>query len=246
MNKKNLLRVVLGFGLMVMCSIPMTAQAATLRGDVDNSGEVNISDAIALINYLSSGNETAVKDMSAADVNYDNSVNISDAIALINYLSTGVWAQEPYEPVYESFTVSGVTFRVLWVEGGTFMMGGRDFDPYVKPWEFPVHEVTLSDFYIGETEVTQGLWKAVMGSNPSWFQYQSSYTNETQAGYTTDLTRPVESVTFANCQSFITKLNQKTGKTFRLITEAEWEYAARGGMPVTPRSTSLTVIDMKT
>lgn len=228
MNKKNFLKALLGFGLMVLFWMPMTAQAATLRGDADKSGAVNISDAICMINYLSSGNATVIKDMAAADVNDDRNVNISDVIALINYLSTGYWELEPYEPVYETFTVSGVTFRMLLVKGGTFTMGGRDFDPYVKPWEFPVHEVTLSDFYIGETEVTQALWKAVMGSNPSWFQYKSS--TDGQSIYTNDLTRPVESVTYANCQSFISKLNQKTGKTFRMLTEAEWEFAARGGI----------------
>ena len=81
--------------------------------------------------------------------------------------------------------------------------------------------MTLSSFYIGETEVTQALWVAVMGSNPSYF----SPTN----GYVENLQRPVEQVTWVNCQTFITKLNQMTGKNFRLPTEAEWEYAARGG-----------------
>lgn len=80
--------------------------------------------------------------------------------------------------------------------------------------EKPTHQVTLSDYYIGETEVTQALWKAVMGRNPSNF----SGTN-----------LPVEMVSWDDCQIFITKLNQLTGKNFRLPTEAEWEYAARGG-----------------
>lgn len=78
----------------------------------------------------------------------------------------------------------------------------------------PVHDVTLDDFYIGETEVTQGLWKTVMGENPSYFKGD-------------DL--PVESVTLADCHNFIKKLNELTGLKFRLPTEAEWEYAARGG-----------------
>ena len=90
-----------------------------------------------------------------------------------------------------------------------------------RPWEKPVHEVTLSDYYIGETEVTQELWKAVMGSNPSYFRSYNGYTDDTK--------RPVENITYAKVKDFITKLNQKTGKVFRLPTEAEWEYAARGG-----------------
>ena len=73
----------------------------------------------------------------------------------------------------------------------------------------------LSDYYIGETEVTQELWQAVMGSNPSYHSGNSQ--------------RPVERVSWNDCQEFIKKLNQLTGKNFRLPTEAEWEYAARGG-----------------
>jgi formylglycine-generating enzyme required for sulfatase activity len=75
--------------------------------------------------------------------------------------------------------------------------------------------VTLSSYGIGQTEVTQALWQAVMGNNPS--------------GFTGDLQRPVECVSWYDCQTFISKLNELTGKTFRLPTEAEWEYAARGG-----------------
>ena len=74
--------------------------------------------------------------------------------------------------------------------------------------------MTLSDYYIGETEVTQELWTAVMGNNPSNFKGNK---------------KPVEKVSWDDCQEFVKKLNQLTGKNFRLPTEAEWEYAARGG-----------------
>lgn len=80
--------------------------------------------------------------------------------------------------------------------------------------EKPTYSVTLSNFSIGETEVTQELWQAVMGSNPSHFK---------------DKQNPVEQVSWEDCQEFVKKLNQLTGKQFRLPTEAEWEYAARGG-----------------
>ena len=81
--------------------------------------------------------------------------------------------------------------------------------------EFPVHQVTLSTFYIGRTEVTQELWQAVMGNNP---------------GVIPGPTLPVNKVSWNDCQQFITKLNALTGKQFRLPTESEWEFAARGGV----------------
>ncbi|MBR5781423.1 MAG: formylglycine-generating enzyme family protein [Bacteroidales bacterium] len=113
-------------------------------------------------------------------------------------------------------SVNGVSFKMIKIEGGTFQMGAtseQGGDAYND--EKPVHSVTLSDYYIGETEVTQELWTAVMGSNPS------SFSNNPQ--------RPVEQVSWNDCQEFIKKLNELTGKNFRLPTEAEWEYAARGG-----------------
>ena len=104
---------------------------------------------------------------------------------------------------------------MVWVEGGTFRMGAtseQGSEAYDR--EKPVHSVTLSGYYIGKTEVTQALWKAVMGSNPSYFKGA-------------DL--PVENVSWDDCQEFIRKLNALTGQNFRLPTEAEWEFACRGG-----------------
>ena len=114
-----------------------------------------------------------------------------------------------------TFTVNGVSFEMVYVEGGTFDMGatseqGSDADSD----EYPVHSVTLSGYYIGKCEVTQELWEAVMGSNPSHFKGAQ---------------KPVESVSWYDCQEFVSRLNRLTGRTFRLPTEAEWEYAARGG-----------------
>ena len=113
------------------------------------------------------------------------------------------------------FTVNGVSFEMVRVEGGTFRMGAtseQEDDAYSD--EKPVHSVTLSSYYIGKNEVTQALWQAVMGSNPS--NYKGS-----------DL--PVECVSWNDCQEFIQKLNRLTGCNFRLPTEAEWEFACRGG-----------------
>ena len=115
----------------------------------------------------------------------------------------------------ETFTVNGVSFTMKLVEGGTFQMGATsEQGSEADSDEEPVHNVTLSSYYMGETEVTQALWKAVMGNNPSNFKGDNL---------------PVEQVSWNDCQEFIRKLNQKTGKNFRLPTEAEWEYAARGG-----------------
>ena len=112
--------------------------------------------------------------------------------------------------------VKGVEFKMIKVEGGTFSMGATsEQGSHADDDKNPVHSVTLSDYYIGETEVTQELWEAVMGSNPSVFKGNDQ--------------RPVENVSWDACQEFIKKLNQLTGKEFRLPTEAEWEYAARGG-----------------
>ena len=107
--------------------------------------------------------------------------------------------------------------EMVFVQGGTFTMGCTDeqgSDCYDN--EKPAHQVTLSDYYIGKYEVTQGLWKKVMGNNPSYFKKCGDDC-------------PVENVSWNDCQEFINKLNQLTGKRFRLPTEAEWEYAARGG-----------------
>ena len=116
----------------------------------------------------------------------------------------------------EIFTVNGVSFKMIKVDGGTFTMGatpeqGGDANGDEKP----AHQVTLSDYYIGQTEVTQALWKAVMGSNPSNLEGDS---------------RPVEMFAgWDECQAFIKKLNALTGRKFSLPTEAQCEFAARGG-----------------
>ena len=112
-----------------------------------------------------------------------------------------------------TINVNGVCFNMIRVDGGKFQMGGA-LSVDANNDERPVHQVKLSSYYIGETEVTQALWQAVMGSNPSNFKGEN---------------RPVEKVSWDDCKTFISKLNSLTGKNFRLPSEAEWEYAARGG-----------------
>ena len=123
----------------------------------------------------------------------------------------------PMEEVVQShrvITIGNVSFTMVRVDGGTFKMGATSEQQNPDDDEKPVHEVTLSPYYIGETEVTQALWETVMGKNPS---------NVKGANM------PVEDVSWYDCQDFIQKLNKKTGLQFRLPTEAEWEFAARGG-----------------
>lgn len=126
-------------------------------------------------------------------------------------------ATAPQPSSSRTFTVKGVSFRMKLLKAGTFMMGATpEMEDDALDNEFPVHKVTLTkDYYMGETQVTQALWQAVMGKNPSWF------TGNDQ--------RPVECVSWNDCQDFIEQLNRITGEHFRLPTEAEWEFAARGG-----------------
>ena len=110
---------------------------------------------------------------------------------------------------------NGISIEMVKVEAGTFMMGATPEMEKPNSDEKPLHQVTLiNDYYMGKYEVPQALWEAVMGSNPSKYKGDNL---------------PVETVSWNDCQEFISKLNSLTGRKFRLPTEAEWEYAARGG-----------------
>lgn len=138
-----------------------------------------------------------------------------DSIVTYNY--DDVIDDEVKDEVGENrtFTVNGVSFTMIKVVGGTFKMGATSEQEGAEDDELPVHNVTLNDYYIGDTEVTQELWTAVMGTNPSH--------------HLGDILRPVDYVSWDDCQTFISKLNVLTGESFHLPTEAQWEYAARGG-----------------
>lgn len=133
------------------------------------------------------------------------------------------------QPESEQTIAEQLASQMVFVEGGTFTMGQTtvqteqvdtrvasddDDDDSPRTDELPAHEVTVSDFYIGKYEVTQAQWRAVMGGNPSYFEGDNL---------------PVESVTWDEIQTFLATLNSMTGENYRLPTEAEWEYAARGG-----------------
>lgn len=198
---------------LVACLLLGLSATAQVQGDINGDDQVDIADVNAVINMmLGKTAQTA-----AGDINGDSSVDIADVNAVINIM-LGKTNQE-----VQTYTVNGVSFKMVAVEGGTFTMGATAGDAEAFENERPAHQVTLNSYSIGQTEVTQELWQAVMGSNPSYFQAS------TNANFGDDLQRPVEMVSWNDCQKFITKLNELTGKTFRLPTEAEWEYAARGG-----------------
>jgi formylglycine-generating enzyme required for sulfatase activity len=133
------------------------------------------------------------------------------AIVVFLLLPIGLMAQKP--ATTRVFIVNGVTFKMKFVQGGKYMMGASENDPEADEDEVR-HEVLVNNFYIGETEVTRELWSVVMGKNVA-----------TERGNT----MPKEYVTFDMCKTFIERLNKMTGMKFRLPTETEWEYAARGG-----------------
>lgn len=187
---------------------------------------------------LPQGNKVSIKTDKAGDVLYvdDQYIGTSPMEVTLNFGTHKVEAKRDGKRVNKqinvtegstqsvtlaflgnrTFTVNGVSFTMIAVEGGSYTMGctsEQGSDCYSN--EKPAHREYVSDFMIGETEVTQALWRAVMGSNPSRF--------------TGDMQRPVEQVSWDDCQIFIRKLNQLTGENFRLPSEVEWEYAARGG-----------------
>lgn len=118
-------------------------------------------------------------------------------------------------PLLRSFQVNGVSFSMIKVVGGKFTMGATEEQGGNLKDQLPTHRVILSDYYIGETPVTQELWSEVMEDNPSCYKGPK---------------KPVEMVSWNDCQEFVSRLNKLTGEKFRLPTEAEWEFAARGGV----------------
>ena len=140
---------------------------------------------------------------------------------LLFVMQTALWAQDTL-PAPSSYRVNKVSFNMVRVEKGDFWMGAQhkdtaefNYDRYSQTDELPVHHVTMrEDYYIGQTEVTQKLWKSVMGYNPSKKKCPK---------------RPVTNVDYYEVQEFLRRLDSITGMQFRLPTEEEWEYAARGG-----------------
>lgn len=178
-----------------------------------------------LLSLLACGTLTAAaqNEIIMGDMNGDGVLSVEDVTLLTSTL-LGERDMITYvclpDDNTQSYTVNGVTFKMKLVEHGTFQMC---FSPDGVT-ENPVHSVTISkDYYIGQTEVTQALWYAVMGQKPT------SAGSQWEAKYGLGDRYPAYYVSWNDCQAFITKLNELTGKTFRMPTEAEWEFAAKGG-----------------
>ena len=198
-------------------------QTITLQAPTPILGEADINSTPAMADIYIDGKKIGQTPQMVSDLLVgQHQVRISkqgysdyNSTLTIKEGETSMLTAKLEKPNNQVITVGNVSFTMVRIEGGTFQMGatseqGSDAGDYEKP----VHQVTLLPYYIGETEVTQALWEAVMGNNPSKFKSNN---------------RPVEKVSWNDCQEFIQKLNQKTGRKFRLPTEAEWEFAARGG-----------------
>ena len=129
--------------------------------------------------FMSISTNSNAQSYKKGDVNQDGKVDISDVVAVINIMAHGGGD--------ETFTVNGVSFTMIYVNGGTFMMGATsEQGSDASDSEKPAHSVTLSSFSIGQTEVTQELWEAVMGTNPSCFKGAKLPVEQVRNGLTPD------------------------------------------------------------
>ena len=190
----------------IMLLAPQYAQARKI-GDITNDGKVNISDVTTLISYVLAG-ECPFDDFNYVDLDQNREIGIGDVTFLIQMLLTNYSGADRI-----TYTVNGVDFTMCRVEGGTFMMGST-IPTTGGQHTTPVHPVTLSTYYIGQTMVTWELWKAVTGD-------------------TRDITGkekfPARGMTISKYEGFCQTLSNMTGAEFHVATEAQWEFAARGG-----------------
>ena len=200
------------FVLSLLAALAVTTASAAVTGDVNGDGAVTSVDVTVLYNYLLNGDNTF---LATSDVDGDGSITGADITVIYNIL---LGDNEP-APEFLDFTVNGVSFRMIYVQGGTFIMGNDAIES-----ESPAHSVTLTDYYMAETECTQALWKALY-PDYSYFAEQG------------DL-KPCNGQWYSEVLQFVAALNDylhangalAAERNFMLPTEAQWEWAARGGV----------------
>jgi formylglycine-generating enzyme required for sulfatase activity len=200
------------FILSIIAVLGTISAYADVMGDVNNDGAVTSSDITMLYNYLLNNDNTY---LATSDVNGDGNVTSADITAVYSILL----GDTQHAPEYLDFTVNGVTFRMIYVKGGTFMMGNDN-----NASESPAHSVTLTDFYMAETECTQALWKAIYPE----YSYFAEVGDQ----------KPCNGQWYSEILQFVDALNDylhtsgalAANKSFMLPTEAQWEWAARGGV----------------
>ena len=197
---------------IIVAALGMTSAFANVTGDVNNDGAVTSADITMVYNYLLNNDETFI---ATSDVNGDGYITSADVTMIYDILL----GNTQQNPEYMDFTVNGVTFRMIYVKGGTFTMGNNDIAS-----ESPAHSVTLTDFYMAETECTQALWKAIYPD----YSYFAEVGDQ----------KPCNGQWYNEILVFIDALNDylhtsgalAANKNFMLPTEAQWEWAARGGV----------------
>ena len=177
-----------------------------LKSSAPSDLQIRLSKEV--VDAVSSANDVIQDNVSTSSTSTLQSSAITSGYTTASSVASG-------SNVISILVKNDITIDMVKVEAGTFTMGATPEMENPRDDEMPTHQVTLTnDYYIGKYEVTQALWQAVMGYNPSDFMGDNL---------------PVENVSWEESQEFISKLNRITGKKFRLPTEAEWEYAARGG-----------------
>ena len=198
--------------ITILAALGTISAYAEVTGDVNNDGAVTSSDITMLYNYLLNNDDTY---LATSDVNGDGNVTSADVTAVYSILL----GDSQQIPEYIDFTVNGVTFRMIYVKGGTITMGNDN-----NASESPAHSVTLTDFYMAETECTQALWKALYPD----YSYFAEVGDQ----------KPCNGQWYSEILQFVEALNNylhasgalAANKNFMLPTEAQWEWAARGGV----------------